>query len=491
MDYPEYKKRKTEEDLRREIMELRKKVNELEENVSRSKRNHDAENEEYSGRTKKEKTDHNSGQIIEAGNNAADSGYTAGTADSNAVQPAESADSDFNAVQPTESAAPDAAQPAESAAPDAAQPAVNAGFDAVQPAESADSDVVQPEESAAPDAAQPAESADLDAPKSDKFDKDEDEEQDSYDDYGDMDHSMKYDPDEEYDDEEEYIEGKSGGKLSAGDLVFRIFTGLLIFAICITAVTAVLLATGRLNGVIDNFGNEEEETVMTESSPDVTPTVRVTLTPTPTPTPEATETPVPEAKTTKAPTAAPDASGSSGTESKAADAAVMTFKDVDDVVTAKETTNLRNVPSQGEESFIVYILQNGETLKRTGISDEGWSRLEYEGQVVYAMSNLLTTDLTKKDDSKGTGSDGAGDAEIKIQTVFTDVNEQVTPKIEVNLRKLPSVTNPNATVVATVKNGEVFTRTGVNEELGWSRVEYNGQTLYCISSYVETVTPAA
>lgn len=478
MDYPEYKKRKTEEDLRREIMELRKKVNELEENVSRSKRNHDAENEEYSGRTKKEKTDHNSGQIIEAGNNAADSGFTAGIGNSDTAQPAESADS--NAVQPAESAESGAVQPEESAAPDAAQPA-----------ESADYDVVQPEESAAPGAVQPAESADLDAPKSDKFDKDEDEEQDSYDEYGDIDHSMKYDPDEEYDDEEEYIEGKSGGKLSAGDLVFRIFTGLLIFAICITAVTAVLLATGRLNGVIDNFGNEEEETVMTESSPDVTPTVRVTLTPTPTPTPEATETPVPEAKTTKAPTAAPDASGSSGTESKAADAAVMTFKDVDDVVTAKETTNLRNVPSQGEESFIVYILQNGETLKRTGISDEGWSRLEYEGQVVYAMSNLLTTDLTKKDDSKGTGSDGAGDAEIKIQTVFTDVNEQVTPKIEVNLRKLPSVTNPNATVVATVKNGEVFTRTGVNEELGWSRVEYNGQTLYCISSYVETVTPAA
>ena len=60
----------------------------------------------------------------------------------------------------------------------------------------------------------------------------------------------------------------------------------------------------------------------------------------------------------------------------------------------------------------------------------------------------------------------------------------MTAKIEVNLRALPSVTNPDATVVATLKNGEVVTRTGINTDYGWSRVEYNGQTLYCISSYL-------
>ena len=41
-----------------------------------------------------------------------------------------------------------------------------------------------------------------------------------------------------------------------------------------------------------------------------------------------------------------------------------------------------------------------------------------------------------------------------------------------------------ATVVATIKNGETVTRTGINEEFGWSRVEYNGQTLYCVTSYL-------
>ena len=73
---------------------------------------------------------------------------------------------------------------------------------------------------------------------------------------------------------------------------------------------------------------------------------------------------------------------------------------------------------------------------------------------------------------------------MAAETKFKDCNDTVTAKIEVNLRALPSVTNPDATVIATIKNGETVTRTGINEEFGWSRVEYNGQTLYCVTSYL-------
>ena len=295
----------------------------------------------------------------------------------------------------------------------------------------------------------------------------------------------KYEDDDPDDDDDYY---RYSAKSDAGDVVFRILAGILIFAICITAVVAVLLATGRLNGLIDTFGGIQAENAEAESLPEATPTVRVTLTPTPTETPEPEPT---EAKgASKTPTTAPDSSKAAGTE-KTADTDIMTFNEVNDEVTAKETTNLRNVPSQGEESFIIHILQNGEVVKRTGMSDEGWSRLEYEGQVVYAMSNLLTTDLTKKAATESGASDTSDGSLLEIQTKFVDVNEQVTPKIEVNLRLLPSVTNPKAKIVATVKNGEVFTRTGSNDELGWSRVEYKGQVLYCISSYVEVVPSAA
>lgn len=175
-------------------------------------------------------------------------------------------------------------------------------------------------------------------------------------------------------------------------------------------------------------------------------------------------------------------SGEAPEEAQADVEALMRFTEVNEEVTAKENTNLRNIPSQGEDSTVVYTLPNGETITRTGVSDSGWSRLTYNGQTVYAVSSYLTTDLgyqaPKENAQEGEGS---GDG---LKTRFSERNEQVTAKIEVNLRTLPSVTNPDATVAAVLHNGEYVTRTGINEDYGWSRVEYEGQTLYCISSYL-------
>ena len=159
--------------------------------------------------------------------------------------------------------------------------------------------------------------------------------------------------------------------------------------------------------------------------------------------------------------------------------ALMNFTEVEETVTAKDVTNLRDIPSQGDDSKVLRKLNNGETAVRTGVSDSGWSRLTIDGERYYAVSNYLTTDLSYKPPVK--------EADDGLKTKFTAVSQNVTPKIEVNLRKLPSVTNPDAVVVATVKAGEMFVRTGINNEYGWSRVEYNGQTLYCVSSYLNIV----
>lgn len=162
--------------------------------------------------------------------------------------------------------------------------------------------------------------------------------------------------------------------------------------------------------------------------------------------------------------------------------ALMNFREANETVTAKDSTNLRDIPSQGADSTVLYTLKNGETAIRTGISDSGWSRLTYDGRTVYAVSSYLTTDLQYQTPAP-VQAEGAGSGD-GLKTKFADRNEQVTAKIEVNLRALPSVTNPDATVVAVLHNGEYVTRTGINEEYGWSRVDYNGQTLYCISSYL-------
>lgn len=159
--------------------------------------------------------------------------------------------------------------------------------------------------------------------------------------------------------------------------------------------------------------------------------------------------------------------------------ALMNFEEVDELVTSKDETNLRDIPSQGDDAVVLRTLKNGETAQRTGISESGWSRLIIDGKKYYAVSNYLTTDTSYRTPAE--------EADDGLKTKFTSVSENVTPKIEVNLRKLPSVTNPDAVVVATVTAGEVFVRTGINNDYGWSRVEYNGETLYCVSSYLNIV----
>lgn len=170
-----------------------------------------------------------------------------------------------------------------------------------------------------------------------------------------------------------------------------------------------------------------------------------------------------------------DAKNGETPEDAAADPeALMNFTEVEETVTAKDATNLRDIPGQGADSRIVYTLRNGETVTRTGVSDSGWSRVIYNGQALYAVSNYLTTELTVRTPEPDDG----------IKTVFQDCSDTVTAKIEVNLRSLPSVTNPDSQVVAVLYNGEYITRTGINTDYGWSRVDYNGQTLYCVSSYL-------
>jgi hypothetical protein len=158
----------------------------------------------------------------------------------------------------------------------------------------------------------------------------------------------------------------------------------------------------------------------------------------------------------------------------------MQFEAKNEQVTAKDQTNLRDKPSQGNDSQVLHTLLNGQVAKRTGINTAtGWSRVEYNGRTYYAVSSFLTTDLNYKKPEEQPSN---------IKTQFQNVNEQMTAKEEVNLRNIPSVTDEGSQVVVTITAGQVVTRTGVNTDVGWSRVVYNGQTLYCVSSYLKPVT---
>ena len=165
--------------------------------------------------------------------------------------------------------------------------------------------------------------------------------------------------------------------------------------------------------------------------------------------------------------------------------ALMDFDPVDEEVTAKDETRLRDRPSQDEDSIIMDTLVNGEVARRIAVSSSGWSKVEFEGNTYYAVSSYLTTDLNYDPASVQATEDPDG-----IKTEFAEVNEEVTAKNEVNLRALPSVEHADAVVLAKLKHGDTATRIGISEN-GWSMLKYNGMICYAVSSYLELASGAA
>lgn len=179
----------------------------------------------------------------------------------------------------------------------------------------------------------------------------------------------------------------------------------------------------------------------------------------------------------------------------------MNFTEVDETVTAKDATNLRNLPTT-EGSTIVHQLKNGETAQRTGIGSNGWDRVIYNGQRLYAVHSFLTTDLSAKGqsesaqadggDSSQQGVSGTGENVADAQTsqagglTFRAVNEAVTARDKVNLRNQPST--ETGKIVGTLSYGEAVVRTGISgsSDTGWSRLEVNGQVVYASSRLLAT-----
>jgi len=159
--------------------------------------------------------------------------------------------------------------------------------------------------------------------------------------------------------------------------------------------------------------------------------------------------------------------------------ALINFKEVSEIVTAKEVTNLRNLPTT-EGSEVVEVLYYGDTAVRTGLGDNGWSRVEYNGKVLYAVTSYLTTNLNYKENLLKPTLENP---EAGIE--FVEVNQKVTAKIVTNLRLVPS-TESDDTIVTALEHGQIAIRTGIGSN-GWSRVEYEGKTLYAVTNYLEVV----
>lgn len=144
-----------------------------------------------------------------------------------------------------------------------------------------------------------------------------------------------------------------------------------------------------------------------------------------------------------------------------------------ETVVATDTVNVRS--SDSENADKLGKLEVGTKVTRHESKENGWSRIDYNGQEAYVKSEYLKVD------------DGTvPEQPSKEQTASAESNasssgEKVTVKETVRVRKSAST---DGEVLGTVYMGEKFELI-MKQADGWTKIKYNGQTGYIKSEYLE------
>lgn len=175
-----------------------------------------------------------------------------------------------------------------------------------------------------------------------------------------------------------------------------------------------------------------------------------------------------------------------------------TFKSANDKVYATGDINIRK--SYGADSDKIGTLKAGESVTRTGISDNGWSKVSYNGGTGYIKTSLLTTEEPSKASDKALktlevtpeGLDPEFDPETTSYTlnVGADVekleikaapnDEKATVEITGNESLVAGDNAVKITVTAQDGTTRIYTinvKKGEATTLGLSSLKINGYTL--------------
>lgn len=127
-----------------------------------------------------------------------------------------------------------------------------------------------------------------------------------------------------------------------------------------------------------------------------------------------------------------------------------------------DITNVRK--SASASSKLLGRLNEGKKVKAIGKKD-GWYVIKYGSKKGYIKADLLTS---KKP---------------KTEITFKAKDDKVEALQNVRMRKKPS---ESAKSLGTLPGGTKVTRTGYNKK--WTRIVYNGKTVYVATKYVEKVS---
>lgn len=157
----------------------------------------------------------------------------------------------------------------------------------------------------------------------------------------------------------------------------------------------------------------------------------------------------------------PPATNTNTTNTTNNNAVSVKFTDVSETVYTTEKCNIRE--SYSTSSNKVGTVEKGTELKRTGVGDNGWSKIEYNGKTCYISSTYITKE--------------------KVEIEFKKPsNEKMYAKQSCNLRASWST---NSDKVGYLDAGQEVTVIGVAEN-GWSKIKYNGKEVYIATRLLQS-----
>lgn len=159
----------------------------------------------------------------------------------------------------------------------------------------------------------------------------------------------------------------------------------------------------------------------------------------------------------------------------------VTFKDVNETVYAITTVNIRAGSNVNDALLATY--HKGDSILRTGIGDNGWSRVWYNNQDAYMWSEYIST--TKPVEEKPVEEKPVEEKPVEVKPVYEKVNQTVYATTDVNVRTGPSTSYD---IYKTLSKGDSVTRVGIGDN-GWSKISLNNKEYFVKSSYLSTNKP--
>ena len=149
------------------------------------------------------------------------------------------------------------------------------------------------------------------------------------------------------------------------------------------------------------------------------------------------------------------------------------FKSANETVYATGNINVRK--SYTADSEKIGSLSTGEKVTRTGIGDNGWSKVSYNGSVGYIKSTLLTTEEPKKSVDKALKSLTIEGVELSPEfdpetTDYSASVDSTVDKIEVKAEVNDEKSKKEITGNEELKDGENIVKITVTAEDGTTRI---------------------